>query len=61
MCEVKEAGIGSEYAVIPAEEYEELLHKEMWLQALEEAGVDNWPGCGKANEIMKQWIEELSQ
>lgn len=47
-----------ETITIPKEEYDILVQDQMWLQALEEAGVDNWPGMGEANEIFKQWENE---
>lgn len=36
---------------VDKERYEELLEKEMWLEALETAGVDNWDGFDYAQEI----------
>ena len=32
--------------------------KEMWIDALEAAGVDNWEGYDEAVDIYKQWINE---
>ena len=33
-------------------EYNSLIEDLRWLQALKEAGVDNWEGCGFAAEIL---------
>lgn len=30
----------------------------MWLDALEEAGVDNWEGIDEAILLYKEWIKE---
>ena len=38
---------------VDRERYEELLEKEMWLEALETAGVDNWDGLDYAQEIYR--------
>ena len=40
-----------EPVVIERKRYEELLEAEAWLRALEEAGVDNWPGIEEAIRI----------
>lgn len=32
--------------------------KEMWIDALEAAGVDNWEGYDEARGIYKYWVEE---
>lgn len=39
---------------ISQEEYEELLERSMWLDALEAAGVDNWEGYDEAREIYQE-------
>ena len=33
----------------------------MWLDALEEAGVDNWDGIDEAIRIYKEWIKEAQE
>lgn len=33
-------------------------HRQMWLDALEAAGVDNWEGYEEALRILKVWLEE---
>jgi len=35
--------------------------KEMWIDALEAAGVDNWEGYDEAVGIYKQWINEAKE
>lgn len=40
-----------DFVPVPREEYEELVEKSMWLDALESAGVDNWDGIDCAHEI----------
>lgn len=39
---------------ISKEEYELLLEDRMWLDALEEAGVDNWSGFDEARQIYQK-------
>lgn len=43
---------------IPQERYEELLQAEEVLQALREAGVDNWIGYEDAMDILDEWNKE---
>jgi uncharacterized heparinase superfamily protein len=43
---------------ISEEEYNKMLNRIMWLDALEAAGVDNWQGFDEAREIYKEWMEE---
>jgi hypothetical protein len=43
---------------ISEEEYNKMLDRIMWLDALEAAGVDNWQGFDEAREIYKEWTEE---
>jgi uncharacterized heparinase superfamily protein len=43
---------------ISEEEYNKMLDRIMWLDALEAAGVDNWQGFDEAREIYKEWMEE---
>lgn len=38
---------------IPLKEYNQLIHDQEFLQALQAAGVDNWEGYDYAWEIMK--------
>lgn len=35
-------------------EYECLLERDVWLECLELAGVDNWHGCDVAAEILRE-------
>lgn len=39
---------------VPKKEYEGLLKAGMWLDALEQAGVDNWSGIGYAYELLQE-------
>ena len=43
---------------IPKEEYEELLESQKWLDALENAGVDNWSGIDYAKDLFNDEDEE---
>ena len=43
---------------ISEEEYNEMLDRLMWLDALERAGVDNWDGLEEAQEIYQEWNQE---
>lgn len=38
---------------IPKTEYDELIESQKWLQALENAGVNNWEGYDIAQEMME--------
>lgn len=42
---------------ITAEEHERLLEAELWLSALEAAGVDNWDGYEEAIGIYQEMEE----
>jgi hypothetical protein len=35
--------------------------KEMWIDAFDAAGVDNWVGYDEAVGIYKQWIDEAKK
>lgn len=39
---------------ISEERYEYLIERDAWLEALEQAGVDNWEGYDEALEIYKE-------
>jgi hypothetical protein len=43
---------------ISEEEYNKMLDRLMWLDALERAGVDNWDGWEEAQEIYQEWNQE---
>ena len=43
---------------IPQDEYNKMLERLMWLDALEAAGVDNWEGFDEAREIYQEWNQE---
>jgi len=42
---------------IPKKEYESLLEDSNWLNALENAGVDNWGGYNFAQELLEEGQE----
>lgn len=44
----------NETVTISKKEYESLLEDRKWLQALENAGVDNWEGYDYARELMNE-------
>jgi hypothetical protein len=44
----------SEEITISRSEYDSLLEDAKWLQALENAGVDNWPGIDFARELLNE-------
>lgn len=39
---------------ISVEEYEELIESQVWEQALQQAGVDNWDGYDEAIQIYQE-------
>jgi hypothetical protein len=43
---------------ITKKQYEGLLDDSDFLEALRQAGVDNWDGWDHAVEIQKEWLEE---
>ena len=43
---------------IPLDEYNELIEASIWLECLEEAGVDNWEGVSFAQELMEERNEQ---
>ena len=43
-----------ETVTISKKEYESLVEDRKWLQALENAGVDNWEGYDYARELMNE-------
>lgn len=43
---------------ISKDEYEDLLDKKMFLNALQNAGVDNWSGYGYAYELLAEENED---
>lgn len=43
---------------ITASEYKKLIEDQLWLQCLEEAGVDNWQGFDEARNIWREYQEE---
>lgn len=52
----------SEEITITKREYERLNDDALWLQCLEAAGVDNWPGIDYAHELFNEArSEELDE
>jgi hypothetical protein len=47
-----------ETITIPKEEYDKLVRDAQWLQALENAGVDNWEGYDFAREELDEILKE---
>lgn len=43
---------------ISTREYEQLIKDQLWLQCLEEAGVDNWQGYDVARDIWREYSKE---
>lgn len=43
-----------ETITISKQEYQSLLEDARWLRCLKDAGVDNWPGCDFAAELLQQ-------
>ncbi len=46
--------MNEETVTISKKEYESLLEDRKWLQALQNAGVDNWEGYDYACELMNE-------
>lgn len=46
--------IGDKIVMVSQEEYDKLLERSVWLDALEAAGVDNWEGYDAAREIYQE-------
>lgn len=42
-----------EMVTIKKSEYEQLIERDIWLQCLEAAGVDNWQGMEEAIRIKR--------
>lgn len=45
------------YVEISQERFDELLETELWVEALDSAGVDNWSGYDEAREIYREMKE----
>jgi hypothetical protein len=43
---------------ISQEEYDELIRDRKWVEALEQAGIDNWEGYAYALEIYRDELED---
>ena len=48
------ATMNEETVTISKKEYESLKEDARWLQCLENAGVDNWPGIDYAYELKRE-------
>ncbi|MDE8648091.1 hypothetical protein PXH69_24240 [Rhodococcus qingshengii] len=49
-----------ETITISKSEYDSLKEDELWLRALEDAGVDNWRGVDYAKDTLREWQDEES-
>lgn len=64
MKEYKESTVISayeEFIVISTAEYDVLQDRDIWLAALEAAGLDNWDGIDQARDILSEWQLEDEQ
>jgi hypothetical protein len=50
--------MNEETVTISKKEYESLKENARWLQCLENAGVDNWPGIEFAYELKQEAKED---
>lgn len=48
----------SEEITLPKDKVEEMLEQLQWLEALEDAGVDNWSGIDYAYELLRGYKED---
>lgn len=46
---------------ISKEEYNRLIERDRFLDALEQSGVDNWDGYSDAHTLIKQWDAEIEE
>lgn len=51
--------MGEETITITLAQYKKLLKDQEWLNALEQAGVDNWSGLEQAHEIHDEMRDEM--
>lgn len=47
------------FTIVPSNVFEEMNKELEWLQALEDAGVDNWSNIDYAKELYQDRTEEL--
>jgi hypothetical protein len=47
-----------ETVTIPKSRFDKLAQDSDFLEALKQAGVDNWNGYGDAQEILESWYED---
>ena len=50
--------MAKETVTITKEEYLRLLDRDLWLDCLEQAGVDDWVGLDFAQEIYQENLDE---
>lgn len=50
----------TETVTILKKTWEEAIERELWLQALEAAGVDNWEGISEAHELFEEFKNDRS-
>lgn len=65
LVDVDTFAIGSTFVALPPgfigiteAEYDRLSGRDEWLEALEQAGVDNWDGWDAAKDIQDEWDRE---
>lgn len=58
MAKVTISDSGQEMVTITKDEYDSLCEDRDWVQALEDAGVDNWSGIDYANELLRGYEED---
>lgn len=47
-----------EVITVPKAKWDELLKRLSWLNALEDAGVDNWEGISYAYELYEEYKDD---
>jgi hypothetical protein len=51
----------TETVTITQKEYDYLVERDEWLEALEQTGVDNWSGWDCARELLNEWKAERGE
>ena len=55
---IKQSFMNEETVTISKKEYESLKEDSRWLQCIENAGVDNWPGIEFAYDLKREMEAE---
>lgn len=58
MATVTVSDSGQEMVTITKDEYDSLCEDRDWVQALEDAGVDNWSGIDYAQELLRGYEDD---